>query len=90
MSNAAPHRSGDEGGDVAAHPRSERGATEALHDAGRPSGGSPGPGAPRRGRVLVGLQVPGGERAAFRRFLRELKYEYADESRNPAYRFFLR
>ena len=36
------------------------------------------------GRVLVGLQVPAGERAAFRRFLRELGYDYADESRNPA------
>ena len=42
------------------------------------------------GRALVGLQVPAGERAAFRRFLRELGYDYADESRNPAYRFFLR
>jgi len=42
------------------------------------------------GRVLVGLQVPAGERAAFRRFLRNLGYDYADESRNPAYRFFLR
>ncbi len=42
------------------------------------------------GRVLVGMQVPQRERAAFRRFLRELRYEYADESRNPAYRFFLR
>jgi threonine dehydratase len=42
------------------------------------------------GRVLVGLQVPGSGRGAFRRFLRELRYEYADESRNPAYRFFLR
>lgn len=42
------------------------------------------------GRVLVGLQVPEAERGAFRRFLRELRYEYADESRNPAYRFFLR
>ena len=42
------------------------------------------------GRVLVGLQVPQGERAAFQRFLRELRYDYADESRNPAYRFFLR
>ena len=39
---------------------------------------------------LVGLQVPARERAAFRRFLRELGYDYADESRNPAYRFFLR
>ena len=42
------------------------------------------------GRVLVGLQVPASDRAAFRRFLRELGYDYADESRNPAYRFFLR
>ena len=42
------------------------------------------------GRVLVGLQVPGGERGAFRRFLRELGYEYAEETRNPAYRLFLR
>ena len=42
------------------------------------------------GRVLVGLQVPATERTAFRRFLRELGYDYADESRNPAYRFFLR
>jgi threonine dehydratase len=42
------------------------------------------------GRVLVGLQVPEKGRAAFRRFLRDLGYDYADESRNPAYRFFLR
>jgi threonine dehydratase len=42
------------------------------------------------GRVLVGLQVPEAERGAFRRFLRELGYVYSDESRNPAYRFFLR
>jgi threonine dehydratase len=42
------------------------------------------------GRVLVGLQVPSRSRGAFRRFLRELGYDYADESRNPAYRFFLR
>jgi len=42
------------------------------------------------GRVLVGLQIPERERAAFRAFLRELGYDYADESRNPAYRFFLR
>jgi threonine dehydratase len=41
------------------------------------------------GRVLVGLQVPEGERGAFRRFLRELGYDYTDESRNPAYRLFL-
>jgi threonine dehydratase len=42
------------------------------------------------GRVLVGLQVPEKGRAAFRRFLRELQYDYSDESRNPAYRLFLR
>ena len=42
------------------------------------------------GRVLVGLQIPERERAAFRRFLRELGYDYTDESRNPAYRLFLR
>jgi threonine dehydratase len=42
------------------------------------------------GRVLVGLQIPERERPAFRAFLRDLGYDYADESRNPAYRFFLR
>jgi len=42
------------------------------------------------GRVLVGLQVPDKDRAAFRRFLRELGYDYTDETRNPAYRLFLR
>ena len=42
------------------------------------------------GRVLVGLQVPERERGAFRRFLRDVGYDYADESRNPAYRLFLR
>jgi threonine dehydratase len=42
------------------------------------------------GRVLVGLQVPQRSRAALRRFLRELGYDYSDESRNPAYRFFLK
>jgi threonine dehydratase len=42
------------------------------------------------GRVLVGLQVPERERPAFRRFLRELGYDYTDETRNPAYRMFLR
>jgi threonine dehydratase len=42
------------------------------------------------GRVLAGLQVPERERGAFRRFLRELGYDYTDETRNPAYRLFLR
>ena len=42
------------------------------------------------GRVLVGLQVPEKGRTAFRRFLRELGYDAVDETRNPAYRAFLR
>jgi threonine dehydratase len=42
------------------------------------------------GRVLVGLQVPEAERGAFRKFLRELGYDYTDETRNPAYRLFLK
>jgi threonine dehydratase len=42
------------------------------------------------GRVLVGLQVPERDRAAFGRFLKELGYDYADETRNPAYRLFLK
>jgi threonine dehydratase len=41
------------------------------------------------GRVLVGMQVPKNEMAAFRRFLEALGYPYADETRNPAYRLFL-
>jgi len=41
------------------------------------------------GRVLVGIQVPGNEMGVFRRFLRELGYPCAEETRNPAYRLFL-
>ena len=41
------------------------------------------------GRVLVGLQVPPGDKAAFRTFLAKLGYPYSDETRNPAYRLFL-
>jgi threonine dehydratase len=41
------------------------------------------------GRVLVGMQVPHKEMAAFRKFLSALGYPYVDESRNPAYRLFL-
>jgi threonine dehydratase len=41
------------------------------------------------GRVLVGIQVPPAEMREFRRFLDELGYPCADESRNPAYRLFL-
>jgi threonine dehydratase len=42
------------------------------------------------GRVLVGIQVPKQEQRAFTVFLRKLGYPYADETRNPAYRLFLR
>ncbi|MDQ2076145.1 threonine ammonia-lyase, biosynthetic [Marinimicrobium sp. ABcell2] len=41
------------------------------------------------GRVLVGMQVPKGERAQVRKFLDEINYPYWDETENPAYRFFL-
>ena len=42
------------------------------------------------GRVLIGLQVPQGERGAFQSFLDEVGYEYREETENPAYRLFLR
>jgi threonine dehydratase len=42
------------------------------------------------GRVLVGLQVPPGEKRQLQRFLASLGYRHWDESRNPAYRLFLR
>ena len=42
------------------------------------------------GRVLVGLQVPGSDDAAFAEFLEALQYPYADETGNPVYRLFLR
>jgi threonine dehydratase len=41
------------------------------------------------GRVLVGLEVEEHDLAAFKSFLQGLGYEYAIESDNPAYRFFL-
>ncbi|MEO8203404.1 MAG: threonine ammonia-lyase, biosynthetic [Betaproteobacteria bacterium] len=41
------------------------------------------------GRVLVGMQVPRKEMAAFGKFLATLGYPYVDETRNPAYRLFL-
>jgi threonine dehydratase len=41
------------------------------------------------GRVLVGMQVPPGDKAHFRRFLERLGYDHVDESANPAYRMFL-
>jgi threonine dehydratase len=41
------------------------------------------------GRVLVGIQVPPAEKAAFEAFLTKLNYPYWDESNNPAYQLFL-
>ena len=41
------------------------------------------------GRVLVGLQVPAGDDAAFAEFLATLAYPYTDETDNPVYRLFL-
>jgi len=40
-------------------------------------------------RVLVGLQMPKGERKAFREFLSNLGYRHWEETDNPAYRLFL-
>jgi threonine dehydratase len=42
------------------------------------------------GRVLAAIQVPPGDRKAFQEFLGRLGYEYAEETRNPAYSMFLR
>jgi threonine dehydratase len=42
------------------------------------------------GSILVGLQVPRREMGDFRRFLARLGYPAADETKNPAYRLFLR
>ncbi len=41
------------------------------------------------GRVLVGLQVPADDDAAFAEFLESLHYPYVDETANPVYRLFL-
>ena len=42
------------------------------------------------GRILVGLQVPPAEMKVFRSFLRTLGYRYWDETKNQAYKLFLR
>jgi threonine dehydratase len=42
------------------------------------------------GRVLVGIQVPADQKTAFQKFLDGLGYRYWNESRNPAYRLFLK
>jgi threonine dehydratase len=41
------------------------------------------------GRVLVGMQVPPSDKAAFRKFLDRLGYPSVEETANPAYRMFL-
>ncbi len=41
------------------------------------------------GRVLVGIQVPPQDKAAFQVFLDKLGYAYWDESKNPTYKLFL-
>jgi threonine dehydratase len=41
------------------------------------------------GRVLAGIQVPAAEREQLRLHLAELRYEYVEETANPAYRLFL-
>jgi len=41
------------------------------------------------GRVLVGVQVPPGQRQRFAAFLDQLGYRYHEETDNPAYRLFL-
>jgi threonine dehydratase len=42
------------------------------------------------GRVLVGLQVPRSDEAAFQHFLAGLGYPHLEETDNPAYHLFLR
>ena len=42
------------------------------------------------GRILVGMQVPPEDKAAFDAFLATLGYPYVEETLNPAYRLFLR
>ncbi|HYD83965.1 MAG TPA: threonine ammonia-lyase, biosynthetic, partial [Opitutus sp.] len=42
------------------------------------------------GRVLIGLQVPAGDKPALQNFLETVGYLYWDESDNPAYQLFLR
>jgi threonine dehydratase len=41
------------------------------------------------GRILIGLQVPPTDKAAFASFLKTLGYPFVEETSNPAYRLFL-
>ena len=40
------------------------------------------------GRVLVGIQLAAGERKDFESYMKELGYDYTEETDNPAYRLF--
>ncbi|MEY3389803.1 MAG: hypothetical protein RL350_62, partial [Pseudomonadota bacterium] len=42
------------------------------------------------GQILLGIQVPKNEQSAFKQFLATLGYPHWDESKNPAYRLFLK
>ncbi|MFG0290102.1 MAG: threonine ammonia-lyase, biosynthetic [Rhodopirellula sp. JB044] len=42
------------------------------------------------GRILIGIQVPDGDLAAFREFIDTLGYRCVDETNNPVYHLFLR
>ena len=42
------------------------------------------------GRILVGIQLPAGDEAAFREFAEKLGYPFVDETNNRAYQIFLR
>ncbi len=42
------------------------------------------------GRILIGIQVPKNEQLKFQNFLATLGYPHWDESKNPAYRLFLK
>ena len=42
------------------------------------------------GRILVGIQVPPADEAAFQKFLQTLAYPFVEESANPVYQLFLR
>ena len=41
------------------------------------------------GRILVGMQVPQGKRAALKKALDRLGYRFWEETHNPAYREYL-
>jgi threonine dehydratase len=41
------------------------------------------------GRILVGIQLPKGERRAFEQVLDELHFPYWEETKNRAYQLYL-